>query len=132
VRRLGAIEVGAPLPFVPTGGTRENPKFYFLIIHETIKELPYCPYYECGAYIGFIDMLGGSFHSFDHDDPEIIKQLGLSPSHVARGEVTAVIIADADARIVSIHPNKDMRDVFTILSQHPELADVAALYKPHQ
>lgn len=129
IRRLGALEVGAPLPFMPTGKTRENPKFYFLIVHETVKEFPYCPYYECGAQIDLINSLGGSFHSFDHQSPEIIKQLGLSPDKVARGETTAVVLADADARVVAIHPDKDMRDIFTIISQHPELADVKGLYR---
>ncbi len=129
VRRLGALEVGEPLPFTLTGKTRENPNFLFLIVHETIEEYPYCPYYECGTKINLIGMLGGSFHSFDHDSPEIIKQLGLSSHQVARGEITAVIIADADARIASIHPNKDMRDVFTILKQHPELVDMQKIYR---
>lgn len=130
IHRLGALEVGAPLPFMPIDGTRKNPKFYFLIVHETVKEFPYCPYYECGTHIDLINRLGGSFHSFDHESPEIINQLGLSPDRVARGEATVVVMADAEARIVAIHPDKDMRDTLTILSQHPELTDVEALTRP--
>lgn len=135
VRQLGPLAVGAPLPFKPTNmftdvtaETQKKPEFYVYVVHETVHSGEYCPYYECGAYIDMVYQAGGAFDAFDHDDPEIIKKFGLSPHQVARGEVTLVVVADADGKIVSIHPNKDMRDIMTILTQHPELADVRKLY----
>lgn len=135
VRRLGPIEVGAPLPFRPTdmfedvtAEEKENPKFYVYVVHETISSEDYCPYYECGGYIDMIYATGGAFDAFDHDNPEIIKKLGLSPHQVARGEITLIVVADADGAVVSIHPNKDMRDILTILNQHPDLADMRKIY----
>lgn len=135
IRQLGPIAVGAPLPFKPTNMfadiTAENqrrPKFYVYVVHETINSERYCPYYECGGYIDVVYQAGGAFDAFDHDDPESIKKFGLSPHQVARGEVTLVVVADADGTIVSIHPNKDMRDLVTILSQHPDLTDMEKIY----
>lgn len=135
IRQIGEVMVGGPLPFKPThmfedskNVPQQTPKFYVYVVHETGAG-SYCPYYECGAYIDAVYQAGGAFDAFDHDNPDIIKKLGLSPSQVARGEITAVIVADADGIITSIHPNKDMRDIFTILNQHPDLADTTKMYR---
>ena len=134
VEQLGLISVGKPLPFTPDHifadieQSSPVPRFYVYIVHETIHDTRYCPYYECGAYIDWIYHAGGAFNAIDHNDPEIITQLGLSPQQVARGEVTLVVIADANGTILSIHPNKDMRDIPYILMQHPDLADLSALF----
>ena len=134
IRELGEVKVGGTLPFKPTHMFEDSknvpeqvPRFYIYVVHETGAGT-YCPYYECGVYIDTVYIAGGAFDAFDHDDPEIIKKLGLSPHQVARGEVTAVIVADADGTVLAIHPNKDMRDIMTILSQHPALADLSKFY----
>lgn len=134
IRELGGLRVGAPLPFKPThmfegnaSVPQQTPGFYVYVVHETINSERYCPYYECGAYIDAVYILGGAFDAFDHDNPDIIKKLGLSPNQVARGEITLVVVADADGTVLSIHPNKDMRDIITILAQHPDLADMKKL-----
>lgn len=135
VRQLGPIAVGAPLPFKPTHmfeGAEDmpdlTPRFYVYVVHETANSGGLCPYYECGTYVDAVYLTGGAFDAFDSGDGEILKKLGLSPSQVARREVTLVVVTDADGTVLSIHPNKDMRDIMTILTQHPDLADMRKLF----
>ena len=125
IDRLGNIKVGLPLPIDPKDYIRaafaediKHPKFYVYLIHETVREFPWCPFYECGANIDYVYHLGGWFTDFDHNSREVVEKFGLNVSQVARGELTLVVVADQNARIISIHPDKDMRDLRMILRQH--------------
>lgn len=129
VKELDGLQLGSQLPFNPDNFIDQqfkedvtDPKFYIIVVHETVSDEHYCPYLECGSTLDTIYHLGGWFVDFDHKNPEIIKKLGLDPSQVAKGEITLVVLADENKKIVSIHPNKDMRDIYTVLSQHPDLA----------
>lgn len=129
IKELGDLKLGFPLPFDPTIYAREqfqkeirNPNYYLVVIHETISDEQYCPYLECGIFLETIFDQSGWFIDFDHKNSEIIEKLGLNSGQVARGEVTLIVLADKNKKIVSIHPNKDMRDIYTVLAQHPDLA----------
>ncbi|MFH1187302.1 MAG: hypothetical protein V1688_00390 [bacterium] len=78
---------------------------------------------------GYIDELGGWFLSNDQDNSEMVKLFGLGQEEVLNGKSSLVVLTDSKGIIQAIHPNKTMSDALTILSQHPELADVARLYR---
>ena len=79
-----------------------------------------------------IEDLGGWFFSNDIDDAQMPALFGLSQTAVLTGASSLVVLADAKGTITALHPGKTLSDALTILSQHPELADVAGLYKPHK
>ena len=129
VPELGDLKLNSFLPFNPSEYVRKKfredikkPNYYLIAVHETISSERYCPYYECGVFLETIFDQSGWFLDFDHNNPEVIEKLGLNPSQVARGEITLIVVAYKNQKIVSIHPNKDMRDIYTILSQHSDLA----------
>ncbi|MFH1187917.1 MAG: hypothetical protein V1688_03605, partial [bacterium] len=76
-----------------------------------------------------IEELGGWFLTNDEENSEMVKLFGLDQEEVLAGKSSLVILTDSKGIIRAIHPNKTMSDALTILSQHPELADVAGLYR---
>ncbi len=129
ITQLGDLKLKSPLPFDPKKYVLGNlekdirkPEYYLIVVHETMSDRGYCPYIECGMFLETIFNQKGWFISIDHKNSEIIEKLGLNASQVARGEITLIILADKNKKIVSIHPNKDMRDIYTVLVQHPDLA----------
>ncbi len=77
---------------------------------------------------GYIDELGGWFLTNDEDNSEMVKLFGLNQEEVLAGKSSLVILMDSKGVIRAIHPNKTMSDALTILSQHPDLADVEGWY----
>ncbi|MFH1192157.1 MAG: hypothetical protein V1655_01655 [bacterium] len=75
-----------------------------------------------------IDELGGWFLSNDQSNSEMVKLFGLDQEEVLAGKSSLVILTDSKGVIRAIHPNKTMSDALTILSQHPDLADVVGWY----
>lgn len=129
IKELGDLKLNSPLPFDPADYVMEQfkeeiekPDYYLIVVHETISDEHYCPYRECGVFLETIFNQKGWFISIDHKNPQIIEKLGLDASQVARGEITLIILADKNKKIISIHPNYDMRDIYTVLTQHPSLA----------
>jgi len=76
----------------------------------------------------YIDELGGWFLTNDEDSSAMVKLFGLDQEEVLSGKSSLVILTDSQGAIVAIHPNKTMSDALTILSQHPDLADVEGWY----
>ena len=76
-----------------------------------------------------VEELDGWFLSNDMDSPEMAKLFGLDPAAVLRGEFSLVVLTDSKGIIVALHPGKTLADTFTILSQHPDLADMRKFYR---
>jgi len=72
--------------------------------------------------------LGGWFLANDMDSPEMPKLFGLDPEAVLRGDSSLVVLTDSKGIIIALHPGKTLADTFTILSQHPDLADLSKFY----
>ena len=73
--------------------------------------------------------LGGWFLANDMDSPEMPKLFGLDPEAVLRGDSSLVVLTDSKGIIIALHPGKTLADTFTILSQHPDLADMRKFYR---
>jgi hypothetical protein len=80
----------------------------------------------------YVEDLNGWFFSNDIDNAHLPPLFGLSQTAVLAGDASLVILADSNGIIQALHPGKTLSDAFTILSQHPDLADVEALYKPRK
>ncbi len=76
-----------------------------------------------------IEELGGWFLANDEKNEKMIELFGLDPKEVLSGRTSLVVLTDSEGVIVTIHPNKTLSDTFTILSQHPKLADIQKLYR---
>jgi len=76
-----------------------------------------------------IEELDGWFLASDEGNDEMIRLFGLAPEEVARGTMSLVVLTDARGIIVDLHPRKTLSDALTIVSQHPELADVQRWYR---
>lgn len=79
-----------------------------------------------------IEDLGGWFFSNDMNNPEMPPLFGISQEAMLAGKSSLVVLTDSNGIIRALHSGKTLSDALTILSQHPDLADVAALYDPHQ
>lgn len=77
----------------------------------------------------YIEDLGGWFFSNDQDNSALPPLFGLSQEAVLNGESSLVMLVDSNGIIRSLHPGKTLSDALTILSQHPDLADVGGLYR---
>lgn len=75
-----------------------------------------------------IDELGGWFLANDNDNIKMIELFGLNLEEVLSGKISLVVLTDVEGKIIALHPNKTLSDAVTILSQHPELADIKKLY----
>lgn len=75
-----------------------------------------------------IDQLGGWFLAND-DGGRLIEAFGLDPNYILSGKLSLVVLIDAKGVIVALHPHKTLSDALTILSQHPDLADIYRLYQ---
>ncbi len=80
----------------------------------------------------YIEDLGGWFFSNDMDNDEMPPLFGVSQEAVLNGTSSLVVLTDADGIIRALHPSKTLADALTILSQHPDLADLRALYSPSE
>ena len=86
-----------------------------------------CGYYECGYYVEILERLGGRYFEINQLQPEIVESLGISANQLQRGEVSFIILTDANGKILALHPNTQIRDIVTILQQHPEVGDLKSL-----
>lgn len=127
---LGPLKVGRQLPELPKEVMMEVPPieevphhFSYYWIRAKPTPGPSCGYYECGYYVEKPLFMGGQYYEITHLQSEAIERLGLSTTQVARGEVTLIILTDANSKVLGIYPNKHLRDIMTILWQHPEIAD---------
>lgn len=77
-----------------------------------------------------IEDLDGWFFSNDMNNPEMPPLFGVSQEAMLVGKSSLVVLADSNGIIRALHPGKTLSDALTILSQHHDLADVAALYRP--
>jgi len=78
---------------------------------------------------GIMEELGGWFLASDESNDEMMRLFGLAPEEVVRGAMSLVVLTDARGIIVDLHPRKILSDALTIISQHPELADVQRWYR---
>ncbi|GEM_PF-2558120 len=78
-----------------------------------------------------VENLRGWFFSNDQDNSALPALFGISQEAVLGGKSSLVVLTDGAGIIRAIHPQKTMSDALTILQQHPDLADVKALYGPH-
>ncbi len=76
-----------------------------------------------------VDRLGGWFLANDQNNSVMIELFGLNPQEVISGESSLVVLTDSKGIIAALHPQKTMSDALTILSQHPDLADIQKLYQ---
>lgn len=123
LKELGDLKIGGKMSFSSTEILNKrligspHPKFYFLFVRNKVDPSFY-PYYECGVQIEEVIDRDGAFYELNPDKPELIEKLGLNPSQVARGEITAVILTDGDFKVIAVYPDRDMRDLKTILNKH--------------
>lgn len=149
VREFGSLKVGeiAPLkPGDPTGykddGKVSHPyyqthipkgkKFYVFIFNKHLLGLGYCAFFACETKFdypngSYIDDLGGWFSS--DGKPETARVFGLDPAKIAQGKQSLVVVTDSKGIIVSLHPNKTLKDIMGILAQHKGLVDMKKIYK---
>ena len=78
---------------------------------------------------GIIEELDGWFLASDEGNDEMMRLFGLAPEEVMRGTMSLVVLTDARGIIIDLHPRKTLSDALTIVSQHPELADVQRWYR---
>ena len=76
-----------------------------------------------------VEELGGWFFSSDEENDAFPSLFGISRDEVLRGESSLVVLTDSKGIIVALHPGKTLADTFTILSQHPDLADMRKFYR---
>jgi hypothetical protein len=123
LEELGNLKIGKRIPFSSEDiatmkfALNSPPKFYLLFIRNKVDP-SFCPYYECGVQVEDIANRGGIFKELNPDKLRLIEKLGLNPSQVARGEITAIIISDGDFNVLAIYPDTDMRDLKMILNRH--------------
>lgn len=77
----------------------------------------------------YIEDLGGWFFSNDQDNSALLPLFSLSQEAVLAGTSSLVVLTDSNGIIRALHPGKTLSDALTILSQHPDLADVRGLYR---
>lgn len=149
VDEFGPLKVGAPAPLKPgdpTGYQRVKPtsfpypyipankKFYVFSIQQDLLGAGYCAFWECKTrkynhynYTeNYVEELGGWFSS--DGTPETARKFGLDPARIATGEASLVVVTDSADTIVAIHPGKTIKDILSILRQHPKIADVEQLF----
>ncbi len=118
---LGDLKIGEKMPFekkeIPyyLPDDIKDPSFHFFFIRQ--KPTWGCGFYECGAALEIIPHNNGVFAEITEKESEIIEKMGFSSSQVARGEMSAVVVAGKDFKVLGIYPNKDMRDMYFILRQ---------------
>ena len=104
--------------------------------NEYVCYLSGCRYPEPDAphdfLFAYIEDLGGWFFSNDMDNAEMPRLFGLSQEATLAGASSLVMLVDSNGIIRALHPGKTLSDALTILSQHPDLADVAKLYARNQ
>jgi|SRR3989344_4418129 len=108
------------------------------------RDKPYENIYFCYYYSGcrypepdpphdflfaYVDDLDGWFFSTDEDVSAMSELFGIDQEDVLSGASSLVVLTDAKGIITAIHPHKTLSDTLTILSQHPDLADVKKLYR---
>lgn len=117
-----------------------NKKFYlYALQNKNFDEYSYlcfladCQYPEFAPdhwfLPGLVDYLNGWFLANDMENGDLIKLFGLDPNDVLSGKSSLVVLTDAKGVIVALHPHKTLSDALTILSQHPDLADIYKLYQ---
>lgn len=117
----------------------KNRKFYFYALQEKdyfkisyLCFLKGCQYGEPESDHYFlsniIDYLDGWIMVNDKYNAKMAKLFGLNEEDVLSGKSSLVVLTDSKGVIVALHPNKTMSDAITILSQHPDIADVKRLY----
>lgn len=77
----------------------------------------------------YVDDLGGWFFSADEEFPALSELFGLDHEAVLRGDSSLVVLTDSQGIIRALHPGKTLADTFTILSQHPDLANLEKFYR---
>lgn len=77
---------------------------------------------------GVVDYLGGWFLANDKYKGKIVELFGLNQKDVLSGKSSLVVLTDARGIILALHPHKTISDAITILSQHPDIADIKKLY----
>ncbi len=77
----------------------------------------------------YIDDLGGWFFSNDEENDALPSLFGISRENMLRGDSSLVVLTDSHGIIVALHPGKTLADALTILSQHPDLADMTKIYR---
>lgn len=128
VKEFGTLKVGDAAPLKP--GDAEIPKgkkFYVYAFQQDLIEKGYCIFTAClqPGEVDYIQKLGGWYSS--DGKFQTAKAFGLDPDKLSRGEVSLVVVTDKEGRIVAIHSGKTIRDILSILRQHPELADLSRL-----
>ncbi len=147
VDAFGPLKIGAPAPLKPgdpTGYRAGEPdsypfthipsgkKFYVFSFQKELFGREYCAFYECESPEDYpngssIEDLGGWFSS--DGTPETTRKFGLDPGRIAAGEASLVVVTDSVGTLVAIHPDKTIKDILSILRQHPEIADIEQLFE---
>ncbi|MDO8592500.1 MAG: hypothetical protein Q7R92_01840 [bacterium] len=125
VSGYGSLKIGQLAPVRPYGQAPKETKFYLYVFDKKILGQGPCVSVAClgPGYFDYADEFGGWFSS----DGELATAaaFGVDTDKLLRAETSLVVIADKNFKIVAIHPNKKASDILTILSFHPELADLS-------
>ncbi len=148
VDEFGSLKVGESAPLLPGNSIKYlserlgkffidripyDKQFYFYIFQENDSggDSYFCDIAGC-KYLGFADAsfdlvegLQGWFLASDNDSKKMIELFGLDPQEVISGQSSLVVLTDSKGVIIALHPQKTMSDALTILSQHPDLADIS-------
>jgi hypothetical protein len=118
VERFGPLKVGGDLPIGP-GDTTFAPymvvprsRFYINVISTDPNEY-WCVQDYCGVEGGYVQKVGGWMEAQNiKTDPE----LGSIFENLSK-KSSIVIVADHNAKIISLYPDKTKNDVISILKQ---------------
>lgn len=148
VARFGGVPLRHDITHIPAGK-----KFYLFSIQNRKYDMvggyekentPYENTFDCylsgcrypepdpphDFLFAYIEDLGGWFFSAEEDNADMPRLFGMSPEAVRAGTSSLVVLADGKGIIRALHPGKTLSDALTILSQHPDLADMSVLYPP--
>ncbi len=120
----GPLKIGNKSPDRPGDPTAYPYKvvpesnFYVSVVQ---KGLPvYCIFEDCGMYGILVECMGGWLTG--DDQIETAEEFGVDYKKLKADKASMIIVADKNANIVGIYPNKRMYDLPNILKKHPDLS----------
>lgn len=120
ITEIGDLKIGEKLPFEKVDidyywpGDVKDPSFYLFFIRQ--KTVWGCGFRECGAALEIIPYNNGVFIEVNEQKfAGLIEKMGFSSRQVGIGEMSAIVVADKDFKVLGIYPDKDMRDMYFIL-----------------
>ena len=124
--KIGLLKLGGQIPYGAGDFTlapyNQIPKSKFYVF---MAGDDWCILESCGIEGNFVQTMGGWLGGENIEQPEIAEDFGLDDS--IRKYNSVIIVGDANEKVVGIYPNATIKNLFSILKQHPDLADFSLL-----